>query len=61
MDFRTLGLEHSRMLKWDVICYLSRNLGDIAIESDLNCEDLAQEASLDNFDMCLVTVFVVFW
>jgi hypothetical protein len=27
--------------KWDLMDYPSRNMGDFATESDLNCEDLA--------------------
>jgi hypothetical protein len=29
--------------KWGLMCYPSRNMKDFVTESDLNCEDLAQE------------------
>jgi hypothetical protein len=35
---------------------------DFVALCDLNCADLAQEVSVENFSMCLrETVYVVFW
>ena len=37
--------------KWDLMGYPSRNMEDFVTESDLNCADLAQEVSVENFYM----------
>jgi hypothetical protein len=46
--------------KWVSMGHASRNLEDFVTESDLNCANLAQEDSVENFNMW-PTVFVVFW
>jgi hypothetical protein len=37
--------------QWGLLGYPSRNMEDFATESDLNCVDLAQEVSVENFNM----------
>ena len=37
--------------KWGLMGYPSRNMEDFVTESDLNCMDLAEEVSLENFNM----------
>ena len=37
--------------KWGLMGYPSRNMEDFVTESDLNCADLAQEVSVENFNM----------
>jgi hypothetical protein len=38
-------------LKWGLMGYSSRNMEDFVTKSDLNCVDLAQEVSVENFKM----------
>ena len=38
-------------LKWGLMGYSSRNMEDFVTKSDLNCVDLAQEVSVENFNM----------
>ena len=38
-------------IKWDLIRHPSRNMEDFVAGSDLNCIDLAQEISKENFRM----------
>jgi hypothetical protein len=49
VEFVTLDLESSGMLKWGLMGYPSNNMEDFVTESDLNCADLAQEVSVENF------------
>ena len=48
-------------LKWDLLSHPSRNMEDFVAVSDLNCADLAQEVSVENFSMWPRDCFVVFW
>ena len=41
--------------------YPSRTMEDFVTESDLNCAALAQEVSVEDFNMCPRDCFVEFW
>ena len=47
--------------KWGLMGYSNRNMEDFVAESNLNCTDLAQEVSEENFSMWPRDCFVVFW
>ena len=36
---------------WDLVAHPSRNMEDFVTQSDLNCGDLAQQVSVENFNM----------
>ena len=46
---------------WGLVGYSSRTIKDFVTESDLNCAALAQEVSVEDFNMCPRDCFVVFW
>ena len=60
MDFGTLDMKSSGMLQWGLTGYLSRNMKDFVTECVLNCADLAQEISVENFNAWSRDCFVVF-
>ena len=60
VDFGTLDLKSSGMLKWGLTGYLSRNMKDFVTECDLNCVVLTLEISVENFNMWSRDCFVVF-
>ena len=49
--------------EWNALngAYPSRNMEDFVTESDWNCEDLAQEVSVENIYTWPRDWFVVFW
>ena len=45
--------------KWGFMACSSRNMEDFVTESDLNCADLAQEVSVENFNRdCFCGIWV---
>ena len=51
MDFGTLDLESSGMVSMEFIGHTTRNMKDFVVEGNLNCADLAQEVSEENFSL----------
>ena len=47
--------------KWGLMSFSGRNMEDFVAENDLNCAELAQEVSVENFNMWPRDCFVVFW
>jgi hypothetical protein len=58
----TLGLwiwKAVECFKWGLVGHPSRNMEEFVTESDLNCMDLAQKVSMQNFNMCPRDCFCV--